>query len=356
MFDRIALLLYIHDAELAALFHHEPIFRHNTTSLPVISSAELFSAPSAAAWAARFREEEQNGMLTGPVRPGSSNSRQSPSRKRYPMLLRYASLSGIGASIAECRCLTHLTFEMITKLESELVSWHWTFPEYSETRAENAARTTANESPYSLLPLWHYSFMTLMTDLDVLELAIGKDGPDVSSSVRQYVSSWISSPDSKRCLLHALLLQDFMVNTSMGSVMAIHTPRVLFAAAVCWACYMLYHQPTTVNSTSLSATFTVDGGGQADDVFESLEHLPEIRAMDSSARWSSSATPSGWTGKQASAALKSILTANTAEMKAATLCVLETLLRRLGTSGISRRFADIIQILIAGDSINDWVA
>lgn len=344
MLNRIALLLYIHDAELVALFHHEPIFRHNTTSLPVISSAELFSAPSATAWAARFREEEQNGMLNETVLPGSKDARPPQSRKRYPMLLRYAMLSGIGASIAECRYLKHLTFEMITKLESELISWHRTFPEHSGTGAEQATGTTATESPFSLMPLWHYSFMTLMTDLDVLELAIGKDGPDVSSSVRQYVSSWISSPDSKRCLLHALLLQDFMVNTSMGSVIAIHTPRVLFAAAVCWACYMLY-QPSIASSTSLSANFAV-GGGQT-DVFESLELLPEIRAMDSSARFST--LPSGFTGKQASKALKSVLTANNAEMKAATLCVLETLLRRLGSSGISRRFADIIQILIAGE-------
>ncbi|KEF61507.1 uncharacterized protein A1O9_03074 [Exophiala aquamarina CBS 119918] len=238
---------------------------------------------------------------------------------------------------------------MITQLESELISWHRTFPDYSATRAEQATGSTVTELPFSLMPLWHYSFMTLMTDLDVLELAIGKDGPDVSHSVRQYVSSWISSPDSKRCLLHALLLQNFMVNTSMGSVMAIHTPRILFAAAVCWACYMLY-QPSIPSSSSLSAQFTVHT--DRTDVFESLELLPEIRAMDSST-WSST-LPSGFTGKQASAALKSILTANTAEMKAATLCVLETMLRRLGTGGISRRFADIIQILIAGDG-NDWV-
>lgn len=311
-------------------------------------------------------------------------------RRRYPILLRHAMLSGIGASIAECRYLKRLTFDMIVKHESDLIFWHRNFPEYPGPRAEQTgtAPPTTLATPFSLMPLWHYSFITLIADINVLEIAIGKEGSDVPSSVREYVTSWTSSPDSKRCLLHALLLQNHMVNTSMGSLMAIHTPRVLFAAAVCWAAYMIYH-PSTVSYPSTSASASTSNpslthfgnrdAASAPDMFESLEQLellPEIQAMDSisqlarsSAHYnynynsnntsdSNSALPScptGPTGKQATAALKSILTANTAEMKAATLCVLETLLRRLGNSGISRRFADIIQILIAGDAKDDWV-
>lgn len=385
MIDRIALLLYIHDAELTALFHHEPIFRHNTNSLPNISSADLFNAPSAAVWAARLRREEHDDMLDTETSLDPKEAETPENRRRYPILLRHAMLSGIGASIAECRYLKRLTFDMIAKHESDLIFWHRNFPEYPGPRAEQTGTTqpTTLATPFSLMPLWHYSFITLIADINVLELAIGKEGSDVSSSVREYVASWISSPDSKRCLLHALLLQNHMVNTSMGSLMAIHTPRVLFAAAVCWAAYMIY-QPSTASYPSTSASppnfshFGNRDAASALDMFESLEQLellPEIQAMDSISQlaWSSAhsnsnntnnnnsdstsalpSCPTGPTGKQATAALKSILTANTAEMKAATLCVLETLLRRLGNSGISRRFADIIQILIAGDAKDDW--
>ncbi|KAK5065134.1 hypothetical protein LTR84_000970 [Exophiala bonariae] len=371
--DSIALLLHIHDAELAALFHHEPIFRHNTASLPTISSAELFNAPSAAVWAARLRKEEQISILDPKLSAGSRESWAIETRQRTPMLLRYARLSGLSASIAECRYLKQLTFEMIAKLESELIFWHRNFSEHMGTIGDHngALSSTTTEAPFSLMPLWHYSFITLMADINVLELAIGKEGSDVASSVREYVVSWLSSPDSKRCLLHALLLQNFMVNTSMGSVMAIHTPRILFASAVCWACYMLYRPsvaPLTsssnpnLNSHSTTAPPTTDTFSWLE-----LELLPEIRALDSmshTTQSSSSSTtttttfipslPSSYTGKQAIGALKSILNANNAEMKAATLCVLETMLRRLGASGISRRFADIIQILIAGDGRDEW--
>lgn len=370
--------MHIHDAELVALFHHEPIFRHNAASLPPISSAELFNAPSAAVWAARFRKEEQNGMLDPKISADVGAAWALETRQRTPMLLKYARLSGIGASIAECRYLKQLTFEMIAKLESELIFWHRTFPERMGTYGDQTgpAASTSTETPFSLMPLWHYSFISLMADINVLELAIGKEGPDVPLSVREYVVSWLSSLDSKRCLLHALLLQNVMVNTSMGSVMAIHTPRVLFASAVCWASYMLYRPSLAAFSASSnsnpdpsSSSNTASTASPAPDTFPSLELelLPEIRAMDSmqqAARSSFNSTatssstftpalPSGCTGKQAIAALKSILSANNAEMKAATLCVLETILRRLGASGISRRFADIIQILIAGDGRDD---
>ncbi|KEF53621.1 uncharacterized protein A1O9_10596, partial [Exophiala aquamarina CBS 119918] len=52
---RIALVLHIHDAELAALFHHEPVFRHGLNQLPVIAPADVFHAKSAKSWEAKYR-------------------------------------------------------------------------------------------------------------------------------------------------------------------------------------------------------------------------------------------------------------------------------------------------------------
>lgn len=339
---RIVLLLYIHDAELAALFHHEPIFRHNASALPSISSSELFNAPSAEVWAAKLREEQRNRPLDNAQCSESSNFMAWESW-RYPMFTRYAKLSGIGASIAEHRYLRSLTSETISNLENRLIDWYSNVSgAYQETPL--AEQIAVSEAPFSLLPLWHYTFMTLDTDISQLELAIGKEGTNISPSVREYVFSWVSSPASKRCLLHALLLQNLMINTTMGSVMAIHTPRILFSAAVCWYCYMLYqpHSPTTA--------------GDKYDLMEAMNSYSELRIMGNSMSVDGSTRSGGSSARlrQASSGLKNILGANTAEMKAATLCVLETTLRRLGTSGISRRFADIIQVLISGDSKDEW--
>jgi hypothetical protein len=47
--------------------------------------------------------------------------------------------------------------------------------------------------------------------------------------------------------------------------------------------------------------------------------------------------------------LKRILLAAPAEMKVNTLFVLESILRRLGTSGISQRLANLVQVFISGE-------
>jgi hypothetical protein len=47
--------------------------------------------------------------------------------------------------------------------------------------------------------------------------------------------------------------------------------------------------------------------------------------------------------------LKRLLVATPAEMRANTLFVLESTLRRLGTSGISQRLANLVQVFLSGE-------
>ena len=48
---RIALGMYIHDAELADILHHEPFLRHGTKHLPIAASKALSTASTASKWA-----------------------------------------------------------------------------------------------------------------------------------------------------------------------------------------------------------------------------------------------------------------------------------------------------------------
>jgi hypothetical protein len=48
---RIALGLYIPDAELADILHHEPFLLHGTKHLPIAASKALFTASTASEWA-----------------------------------------------------------------------------------------------------------------------------------------------------------------------------------------------------------------------------------------------------------------------------------------------------------------
>ncbi|KIX10085.1 uncharacterized protein Z518_01166 [Rhinocladiella mackenziei CBS 650.93] len=346
---RLALILYVHDAEIAALFHHEPVFRHNTTSLPTACSSELFSAPSAAAWAMIFRAEQRERQIH---RRESRSHTQNPfsmcpwglstatqqselsfhkDLRELSMLNVYTTLSGIGASICECRHLDFLSFNMISKFESDLLTWYTSVSDSYRKLGDHSAQS---DPPFSLLPLWHYTFMTLTTDLRTLELAVGKEGSEVASSTREYVLSWISSVDSKRCLLNALFLQNLIVSTTMGSFVAIHTPRILFSAALCWYCYMLY----LPQSPSAGDVWT----SSLPDQMESFQSFPEVQLSRES-------NPISNIYSETIPCFRKILDANPAEMKANTTCVLESILRRLGTNGISRRFADIIQIFVYGE-------
>ncbi|KIV77479.1 hypothetical protein PV11_09269 [Exophiala sideris] len=251
---RVALVLHIHDAEISGLFHHEPILRHNAMSLPTACSSELFSAPNATVWASRYRTElfkqrGRGGHLSpnAQAREGTdprmidstSPTLQSPSSVasqsgQQQLLNVYTTLSGIGASIGECRKLSLLSPQMTTKFESDLNAW------YSSVDApfrEIGNTFMRPEAPFSMLPLWHYTFLTLS----------------------ETESDWEFDNFTEVELLR---------------------------------------------------------GGDASFLNDTISDL------------------------------KHILVANRAEMKASTLCVLESILRRLGTGGIAKVFADIVQVFI----------
>jgi hypothetical protein len=262
---------------------------------------------------------------------------------RQSLLNVYATLSGIGASICECRCLNLLSYPMMSKFESDLLTWYTSVSRCFRVSA--ADQSMQSEAPFTLMPLWHYTWMTLTTDLHTLELAIGKDGNDIPPSTREYVLSWISSPDSQRCLLHALFLQNTMSSMNMVSFIPMHTARILFSAAVCWAAYMLYLPLRSRSDEPAGASTRPD-----DLMIGQFQSYPEVQLLRQGYHPSSkSARPNSDAYTDTISALRRTLAANPAEMKATTLCVLECILRRLDTGGMAKKFADLIQVLISGE-------
>lgn len=251
------------------------------------------------------------------------------------MLRSWAILSGIGARIIECQQAKLLSLDRITDFESELMAWY--------NSASNCCKEKEclslgqSELPFCLRPLWHYTFMTLTTDLDLLEAAVGRNGPEIPWSKLDRIKDWISSPVSKRCLLHALYLQKSTASITVDSANAIHTPRIIFSAALCWYSYMLYLPWCTV-SLGLKTSQLLDESAQY------LREVPESQVLRDER------ATSVYAFDKASTDLRNILGTNRAEMKVSTLCILEATLRRLGTSGISRLFADLIQAFITGET------
>ncbi|EXJ69322.1 uncharacterized protein A1O5_07358 [Cladophialophora psammophila CBS 110553] len=328
---RAVVILHIQDAEITALFHHEPTFRHNVSRLPPLAPAELFQAPTATIWAMKYRTWRRSWQDQASVALGEDTNHLS-------MLNSWAVLSGIGATICESRHLKLLSAERITEFQADLLMWYSSPQNCCQKKECRSQRQP--ELPFCLRPLWHHTFMVLTTDFNALELAVGRQGTDIDASTLNHVRTWICSPESKRCLLHAMCLQNMVASTTVGSADAVHTARILFSAALCWYCYMLY-------LPWCSASVGSDAHLLTDKTSEYLMTLPEIRLLRENR--SVIETRPGILD-QAIADLKAILVANTAVMKASTLCVLESTLRRLGTSGISRKFADVVQAFVSGQT------
>ena len=199
----------------------------------------------------------------------------------------------------------------------------------------------------SILALWHYTWISLYVDLNVLELAIGREGPDLSRSTIDYVDSWASSNESLRCLLHAWLLQDYIVRMPTGPFFAIHIPRILFSAAVIWHCFITYC-PDDLSSTS--------GNHQtANGLVGYIRPLPEVQIMTCERDESES-----WVGAFPAAAgirfinesilrLQETLGSVSTQIKQQTLYTIADVLRRSSSYGIASRMADIIEILLSHD-------
>jgi len=92
-------------------------------------------------------------------------------RQPSGMLGRYAILSGIGASVCELRCLDVFSPELVSRFETDLITWYHSAPHSRRTKEDGAVHS---EHPFCLKPLWHHTFMTLTVDLNILELAVGK--------------------------------------------------------------------------------------------------------------------------------------------------------------------------------------
>lgn len=315
-------MLYILDAELAALLYHEPLFRHKSVTLPIPASLELFQASDAESWAAIYFP-----------RQGRNHGTSNPS-----VLTFWLNVSSLNANILETRHQHELSERRIREFESSLLLWH-----SSLIMCESGSdRPRSHETPdfHAVLLLWHHAFINISVDLNLLEVAIGRDDSDISSYTQQAVEAWIHSDAFLRCLFHSLCIQHLGSIAAGGSTISLHAPRTLFSAALCWYCFMLYSPPDRSRDGSQTGLEARLG---------ELEGLPEIQML----LQQESGQAAGISPFQSSKVLVELgkmLKANPSQMKASTLCILESTLRRLGSGAVARQLADVVQVFIIGET------
>jgi hypothetical protein len=307
---RVLLGLHIHDSELACIFHHEPILRHNGEKVPLAASSTLFTASNADQWIAICQKERYQTNTEG-FRPGEALDRQQSlptcGVAEPGSFTAYAFLAGIGARICERRNLGELDEQTRIEFVNSLVRW------YQEFR-----RTSGKTDPLCLTALWHSTFMTLLVDLDMLERAVGRDTLEVLQSSANDLSCWISTLDAKRCIIHGLLAHKQVKEMQIGIEPAIHVPRTLFFAGIALFCYtarQVNHRDTRENFQN------------------ELLSLPEIKLLDTSSVMYIFEQQRSRSDKLSA-------------IEAGAVCNITDLLQRIGHWEIARKYAATLESLL----------
>ncbi|KAJ5083006.1 hypothetical protein N7532_012049 [Penicillium argentinense] len=230
--QRLVLGLYIHDAQLARLHHHEPVLRHSLDRLPRISSDDLFAASSATHWKALMLESQMT--LSSPT--------SHPERTSNFALC--GSLESISAIACEDHSFANDWASTSRKCHPLLSEWHSKY-----------AHSMAGKSGWScLMMLWHSIYIMLHIDFNALECACGREGYDAVQKHTPYARSWVRSTDAKRALLHAMLIQRHFESLPVGVEPAIHVPMCLYYCGVIWACFICFSDRGDVDEDPVSVS------------------------------------------------------------------------------------------------------
>ncbi|KGO59191.1 Transcription factor, fungi [Penicillium expansum] len=224
---RVQAALNIHDAELAALYHHEPIRNHRFRQFPRLASDELFSAPTASQWAVLLRQSLQTQSENQPQAQLSRSPDPFPITGHDPRFTAYGILEGISARLIDAKQSQEFTHLVCQDTSNLLIHWWQTYH-------------TTDQDPFCLPVLWHSIFISLYADMDLLEQAVGRDGRTPALEASAPAREWASSLNASRCLVHASLIARYLERMSISAEPAIHVPRALFSAALVYLCVAQY--------------------------------------------------------------------------------------------------------------------
>ena len=284
------------------MLHREPFLKSVKAINASPPTYRSFEATTASSWASSASEGCGSDTIT--VRSTSQPHQRD-------LFTAYVKLQVIGGGIGDDRLQDKLDQDTFRAHQEALLHWH-----------EYYAGSIKEEDPdhLGMMALWHWTYMHLLVDLDQLECAIGRDGPDAAQEAISYVSDWVSTPESSRCMLHAFLLQKQVQSIRFDQTPALHIPRILFSAVIAWYCYIKYGPGNDVLDPSAAPFDT---------------NLPEFKAAGPKAiKQLASITNLGWN----QGALSCI--------KAATLCELGGLLQRIKEWGSAGTFAKVVAHLI----------
>ena len=231
---RVQAALNIHDAELAVLFHHQPIRSHRFRQFPHLASEKLFSAPTASKWAVAFRQSlksQSESLLHTELSPPPG---PFPLADHNSQFTAYGILEGISARLIDAKQSREFDHSVCQDTSNLLIQWWQTY-------------NTPDQDPFYLPVLWHSIFIHLYADMDLLEQAVGRDGRVVAIKASTPAREWACSLNASRSLVHASLIARYLERMHISAEPAIHVPRALFSAALIYLCVAQYAPDKVIN-------------------------------------------------------------------------------------------------------------
>ncbi|KAJ5320063.1 hypothetical protein PENANT_c025G01061 [Penicillium antarcticum] len=232
---RVMHALYIVDAELSSILHHEPIQNFESYTFSPTCSMTVFMAPNSTDWKHKHLTEshqpgDQPSSIDGRVLFSDPNSlRQIPVHSRFTA---YAVLEGISMRVISSRKTRVEQVPTSIEFDSLLTAFYTRFLERREQHSRN--------DPLQLEILWHLVYMETSADFNLLEKAIGREGTRLELAELSAILAWATSQDAARAILHASMIQKHVLAMSVVSEFAIHVPRALFWAGLAIICYMRF--------------------------------------------------------------------------------------------------------------------
>ncbi|KAK5108573.1 hypothetical protein LTR62_008149 [Meristemomyces frigidus] len=230
---RIVLGLHIHDAELANIFYHEPFLRQSRNQLPQAADDDVFMTSKPQEWLISLKRCGRSAIAPQHMTEatGSTIDIAHVNAKSLSSFTAYARLECLSATVIETRLAGNLDLPTQQSLVEDLLRLH---------QQILSPRSTKDPDPLGINILWHLSFISLLTDFDLLEQAVGRDGTQISTQVQARVTSWAASVEAKRSIFHVQLIRKKIEVLPLGPEPGVHIPRAIFLVAICWYCAYRY--------------------------------------------------------------------------------------------------------------------
>lgn len=278
----------------------------------------------------------------------------------------YVILHGISATINEKQQMNQLQpgSANFVKYADALICWYLTF---DDGVGHSVPQHVSRPDTLCLLVLWHTVFMSLLTNFNILERAIGRNGVDNSTldADLAYATSWATSREAQRCVLHARALLQSLGAMRLDAEAAIHIPHCLFLAGIASYCYTRFRRPSPatqapghtqtshlvspysrVQSSMEFPEFAVRGAPIPQHLFGSPAPGPNV-----------SGTPPATDEAGSAFGISEDRTTRfrpATDVGAAMMFTLIDMLQRIGHWEIARKYAATLSTLVSLDGDEDW--